>query len=89
MNLLMNLQSNMIANMVSPGGIDFNKYRAYQSQVREEDEPKRFVDGELIERYLDCTPEEQETYVKGLMDDGRQITAKEVKEIVENLKRLH
>ena len=89
MNLLMNLQANMVAHLVSPGNIDFNKYRAYRSQVREEDETKRFVDGELIERYLDSTIAEQEIYVKDLINDGRQVTVKEVKEIVENLKRLH
>jgi DNA damage-binding protein 1 len=85
----MNLQSNMVEQMVSPGLIDFNKYRAYRSQVREEDEPKRFVDGELIEKFLDCSPEDQERCVQGLIDDGRPVTVRDISDMVEGLKRLH
>ena len=88
-DFLVTLQSNMVEHLMSPGGIDFNKYRAYRSQVREEDEPKRFVDGELIEKFLDCTPEEQEVFVSGLMLNDTKVTVSEARDIIENLKRLH
>ena len=62
----------------------FNKYRAFKNQVRESEEPDRFVDGDLIERFLDCTAEVQEKAVEGLGVD-----VEEVKSMVEALKRLH
>jgi DNA damage-binding protein 1 len=85
----MNLQAKMVEHMVSPGLINFDKYRAYRSEVREEDGPTRFVDGELIEKFLDCSPEDQELYIRGLTDDGRQVTVRDISDMVEDLKRLH
>jgi DNA damage-binding protein 1 len=49
----------------------------------------RFVDGELVERFLDCSVDVQEKCVKGLLVDSRQVTVEEVKEMVEALRRLH
>ena len=43
----------------------------------------RFVDGELVERFLDLDAEKQETVVEGLGVD-----VEEVKELVEGLRRL-
>lgn len=54
--------------------------------MREEDEPNRFVDGDLIERFLDLKPEEQEQVVKGLYVD---IDVEDVRALVETLRRLH
>ena len=62
----------------------FNKYRAFKNQVRESDEPNRFVDGDLIERFLDCTAEVQEKVVVGLGVD-----VEGVRSMVEALRRLH
>ncbi|THX08018.1 hypothetical protein D6D17_04449 [Aureobasidium pullulans] len=81
---LMRLQENMAEKVQSPGNVPFNRYRAYKTSVRESDEPNRFVDGELIERFLDCDEKLQESIVEGLSVD-----VEEVRSIVEALRRLH
>ncbi len=68
----------------SPGDLPFHKYRAFKNQVREAEEPFRFVDGELIERFLDCRGEVQEEIVEGLGVD-----VEDVKGMIESLRRLH
>lgn len=83
-NLLMQLQANIAEHVDNPGNISFNAYRADKSIVRKGDEPMRFVDGELIESFLDCEPQLQEDCVKGL-----GVSVDEVKEMVEVLRRLH
>ena len=65
-NILIQLQDNLAALVSSPGDVAFNRYRAFKNQVREEEEPRRFVDGELVERFLDASPDVQERAVKGL-----------------------
>lgn len=64
--------------------MDFAKYRAFKNQVREEDEPMRFVDGELIERFLDCEENVQKKAIEGLGVD-----LEDVRTLVEGLRRLH
>ncbi|KAF2121507.1 mono-functional DNA-alkylating methyl methanesulfonate N-term-domain-containing protein [Lophiotrema nucula] len=81
---LINLQTRLGELVVSPGGIPFSKYRAYKNSVRESDEPYRFVDGDLIERFLDVDEDIQQKAVEGLSRD-----AEEVRGIVEVLRRLH
>lgn len=83
-NLLIQLQDNLAACISSPGEIEFNRYRSFKNQVREQEEPLRFVDGELIERFLDADAEVQEKAVKGL-----DVGVEAVKELVEGLRRLH
>lgn len=68
----------------SPGHVPFNKYRAFKNQTREAEEPNRFVDGELVERFLDCSSEVQEKAVQGL-----EVDVEEVRIMVEALRRLH
>jgi DNA damage-binding protein 1 len=64
--------------------MDFAKYRAFKNQVREEEEPMRFVDGELIERFLDCEEDVQRHAIEGLSVD-----LEDVRGLVEGLRRLH
>jgi DNA damage-binding protein 1 len=80
----MNLQSKMAEIVLSPGGLRFNKHRAFRDHTRAEIEPFRFVDGELIERFLDFDQHTQQQLVQGL---GGGV--EEVKGIVESLRRLH
>ena len=80
----MRLQASLAKHIDSPGHMPFNKYRAFKSTVREADEPFRFVDGELIERFLDCSEVMQEDLVEGL-----GVSAEDVRVMVEGLKRLH
>jgi len=83
-DLLMRLQENMASMVQSPGHVPFNRYRAFKTSVREAEEPSRFVDGELIERFLDCDAGLQERIVQGLSVDVEY-----VRSMVESLKRLH
>jgi DNA damage-binding protein 1 len=83
-NLLMRLQTKIARLVDSLGHIPFDKYRAYKSGTLEDDEPYRFVDGELIEQFLDCTETTQEDLVEGL-----HVTVDEVRNMIEELRRLH
>jgi DNA damage-binding protein 1 len=83
-NLLMRLQTNIARRVESLGHIPFDKYRAYKAGTEEDDEPYRFVDGELIEQFLVCTETTQEDLVEGL-----HVTVDEVRNMVEELRRLH
>ena len=80
----MRLQSNIAQHVRSPGNMPFNKYRAFKNEVREADEPYRFVDGELIEKFLDCSPAIQKEIIEGLA-----VEVEDVRAMVEGLRRLH
>ncbi|KAG4027700.1 hypothetical protein MFRU_028g01220 [Monilinia fructicola] len=67
----------------SPGNLDFNRYRSYVSAVRETSEPFRFVDGDLIELFLDLRWDVQE-----LMGKALGVPAEELRGLVEGLRRL-
>jgi DNA damage-binding protein 1 len=64
----------------------FSKFRAFKSTVRESEEAFRFVDGEALERFLDCSPEVQQEIV-GLV--GGDETVERVRCMIEGLRRLH
>ncbi|KAL1867769.1 hypothetical protein Plec18167_008513 [Paecilomyces lecythidis] len=85
-DFLMRLQNAIAAYVDSPGNMPFNKFRAFRSAVREAEEPFRFVDGELIERFLGCEPNIQEDIV-GLV--GGETDVEGVKATIEALRRLH
>jgi len=80
----MTLQSNLAELVIAPGNVPFAKYRAFKNQVRDAEEPYRFVDGDLIERFLDVDEEIQSKAVEGL-----GIDVESVKAMVEALRRLH
>lgn len=80
---LMRLQASMASLVRSPGEVPFNKFRAFRNQVREAEEPFRFVDGELVEQFLDCEAALQERIVEGVGMD-----VEEVRTMVEGLRRL-
>lgn len=80
----MTLQSNLAELVHAPGNVPFQKYRAFKNQVREADEPYRFVDGDLVERFLDLSDDLQSKAVEGLGEDVESIRA-----MVEVLRRLH
>ena len=90
LDLLMRLQSAMADKITVLGNGDFNSYRAYWTDVREMQEPYRFVDGELIEQFLDLPAAQQRSIVEEL---GQIAQAKggieSIKELVEGLRRLH
>jgi DNA damage-binding protein 1 len=80
----MNLQARMSTIIQTLGTMDFNTYRSFKSTERETAEPFRFVDGELIERFLDVGEDVQEEICKGL---GPSV--EDMRNMVEELKRLH
>lgn len=84
---LMKLQNAIAQFVSSPGDVPFAKYRAFKNQVREEEEPMRFVDGELIERFLDV---DEPTQQQILEFSGQQTKydVEGVRGIVERLRRL-
>ncbi|QSZ34218.1 hypothetical protein DSL72_005808 [Monilinia vaccinii-corymbosi] len=68
---------------LSPGNLDFNKYRSYVSAVRDTSEPFRFVDGDLIERFLDLGGDVQEIVGRAL-----GVPAEDLRGLVEGLRRF-
>jgi DNA damage-binding protein 1 len=80
----MRLQSRMAELVQSPGHIPFNLYRATKTEERQTEEPFRFVDGELLERFLDVSESLQEEICTGL---GPGV--EDIRNLVEELKRLH
>lgn len=83
----MRLQSALAPLVHSPGNIPFTSYRAFKNQARQAEEPFRFVDGELVDAFLDLAPAVQEEVVRGL---GKGVGDVEVvRGVVEGLRRLH
>lgn len=83
-DLLLSFQARLQDYMYAPGNIDFQAWRAFRNQAREGDGPYRFVDGEMVERFLDLDEEKQALVCKGLgpnVDDMRNL--------LEELRRMH
>lgn len=83
--ILLKLQASITSYIQSPGNIPFDKFRAFKSMTQEGEEPFRFVDGEVIEQFLDCSAEAQEEIVE--MVGWRDVET--VKGLVETLRRVH
>ena len=83
-DLLTKLQNSIAGYAQSPGYLPFHKYRAFKNEVREADEPFRFVDGDLIERFLECTPSIQDEICEGL-----DVAVEDIRILVESLRRMH
>lgn len=80
----MRLQARMSTIVQTLGDMDFNTYRSFKNAERETAEPFRFVDGELIERFLDVDEDTQQEICKGL---GPSV--EDIRNMVEELKRMH
>lgn len=87
-DMLIRLQNKLAEMVQSPGGVPFAKFRGFRNQVRDagEEGPARFVDGELIERFLDCSTEVQEAVVKALPGE---VGVEEIRGMIEGLRRIH
>lgn len=83
-DLLMRFQAKLATMVKTPGNVDFKAYRAFRNAEREGDGPFRFLDGELLERFLDVDEEIQEEICRGL---GPSV--ENMRNIVEELKRMH
>ncbi|KAH7035527.1 mono-functional DNA-alkylating methyl methanesulfonate N-term-domain-containing protein [Microdochium trichocladiopsis] len=89
-DLLLRFQTNM-ASITSNhvvdfevGSIHFDAYRSFRNSEREGEAPFRFVDGDLLERFLDLPDELQEQACAGL---GPSV--EDMRTMVEDLKQLH
>jgi DNA damage-binding protein 1 len=92
----MQLQNALAALIASPGNVPFYTFRAFKNEVREEVEPFRSVDGELLEKFLDLDDDVQENIVTWLKDEhvdvdmrtGKEIDTESLRTLIEGLKRL-
>lgn len=86
-DFLMRLQAKMAEILRSPGGVGFAKYRGVKTQVRDmgEEGPGRFVDGEVVEGFLDLSEGLQKEIVEGL---GGDVEWERLRTIVEGLRRV-
>ena len=85
-DLLMRMQGLMAGMVKSPGDVPFARFRGFKTGVRDmgEEGPTRFVDGELIERFLDMRGQLQEQVAEEL---GMEV--EEMRGVVEGLRRIH
>ena len=88
-DVLMKLQDAVAARTQAPGFMPWARFRAVKTQVREEDEPRRFVDGELLECVLGMEEGVLEECMRELGGVGVGLGGVEgVKGLVEGLRRL-
>ncbi|KAK4213480.1 DNA damage-binding protein 1 [Rhypophila decipiens] len=83
-DLLLRFQAKLATVIKSAGGIEFNSYRAFRNEEREGEAPDRFLDGEMLERFLDIDDETQAQICHGL---GPSV--EDMRNIVEELRRMH
>ncbi|ATY62194.1 DNA damage-binding 1 [Cordyceps militaris] len=83
-DLLITLQSNIEQYVKTTGDISFNAWRSFRNQTREADGPFRFVDGEMVERFLDL---DELTQVELCKDLGPSV--EDVRNMIEELRRMH
>lgn len=86
--LLFDLQTLLAERIPSLGGITFNAFRAFKNQIRQAEEPFRFVDGELIEKFLDLDENVGKEVVGRLSLNPVKWDYEGVRLVVERLKRL-
>ncbi|KAL7628990.1 hypothetical protein AAE478_000508 [Parahypoxylon ruwenzoriense] len=83
-DLLIRFQNKLAEVVETTGSILFSRYRSFRNEERESDGPFRFIDGELLERFLDIDEQKQEEICAGLGPD-----VEVMRNIVEELKRMH
>ncbi|RMD43799.1 hypothetical protein DV735_g1361, partial [Chaetothyriales sp. CBS 134920] len=93
-DVLLRLQTGLAAKVQAPGYMPWAKYRAWKTETREENEPFRFVDGEMVEQGLLNLTDAQLTDVlrqTGLADPnpGPAVSLHEARAWGEELRRLY
>lgn len=83
-DLLLRFQSKLAEVVQTAGELKFDRYRSFRNEEREGDGPFRFLDGELLERFLDMDEETQKTICHGL---GPSV--EDMRTNIEELKRMH
>lgn len=80
----MSLQTSIQEHVQVDDEIDFKTWRSFRNQAREADGPFRFVDGEMVERFLDLDEATQAELCKDL---GPSV--EDVRNLIEELRRMH
>lgn len=80
----MTFQSRLEPHIRASGNIDFSVWRAFRNEVKESEGPYRFIDGEMVERFLDMDEGTQELVCKGLGP-----TVEDMRNMIEELRRMH
>ncbi|KAF4965287.1 hypothetical protein FSARC_6905 [Fusarium sarcochroum] len=83
-DLLMTFQSKMEEYIRAPGNVEFKLWRSFRNENRESEGPDRFVDGEMVERFLDMDEGKQELVCEGL---GPSV--EDMRNLIEELRRMH
>ena len=83
-DLLLNFQTRLQDYIHAPGNISFEVWRAFRNESRDAEGPFRFIDGEMIERFLDIDEGKQELVCEGL---GPSV--EDMRNIIEELRRMH
>lgn len=90
-DLLIRLQERLSKVLEAPGGVPFAKFRGFKTGVRNcgDEGPMRFVDGEVMERFLDLEQAVQADVVEGLpgISAGEE-GVEEVRGLVDGLRRV-
>ena len=90
MDSLLRLQACLTPKVSALGGMPWSRYRAFKTEVREADEPFRFVDGEVLEQAL--LNESDEILHGALTDSGlgeQGLTVDSLRVWGEDLRRLY
>ncbi|XP_071542214.1 DNA damage-binding protein 1 [Panulirus ornatus] len=92
-NLLLEMQKRLARVIKSVGKIDHDFYRSFSTE-RKTDRCEGFIDGDLIESFLDLNPEKMKEVSLGLMiNDGSgmktEATPDDLIKTVEELTRIH
>lgn len=83
-DLLLRFQSRLKEVVQTAGDLKLDRYRSFRNEEREGDGPFRFLDGELLERFLDMDEEAQKIICQGL---GPSV--EDMRNNIEELKRMH
>lgn len=83
-DLLLRFQAKLADFIKTAGDVEFRTYRAFRNAEREGDGPFRFLDGDLLERFLDVDEAGQEAICQGLGP-----TVEDMRNMVEELRRMH
>ena len=92
-NQLLELQKRLAKVIKSVGKIDHDFYRSFSTE-RKTERCEGFIDGDLIESFLDLNPAKMKEVSQGLMvSDGTgmktEATVEDLIKIVEELTRIH
>ena len=89
---LLRLQASLANKVEAPGYMPWTKFRAWKTEVRESDEPFRFVDGEMVEQgLLRLSDADLEAVLReaGLTEGASKVSLEEIRSWGEELRRLY